>query len=49
MDEAAFDGLFYQTKCKLLSLDRRSFKRLLGPIESILKRNEIAYVKFIGN
>lgn len=37
------------TKCKLLSLDRRSFKRLLGPIESILKRTEGSYIKFVGN
>lgn len=36
-----------KTRCKLLSLDRRSFKRLLGPIESILKRTESSYVKFI--
>jgi cAMP-dependent protein kinase regulator len=36
-----------KTKCKLLSLDRMSFKRLLGPIETLLKRNSDAYVKFI--
>jgi len=36
-----------KTKCKLLSLDRRSFKRLLGPIEAILKRTESSYVKFV--
>jgi|JI9StandDraft_2_1071091.scaffolds.fasta_scaffold81679_2 cAMP-dependent protein kinase regulator len=38
-----------KTKVKLLSLDRKSFKRLLGPIEPILKRTESSYVKFIGN
>ena len=38
-----------KTKCRLLSLDRRSFKRLLGPIEAILKRTESSYIKFIGN
>lgn len=37
------------TDCKLLSLDRLSFKRLLGPIENILKRNSDAYIKFIKN
>lgn len=37
------------TDCKLLSLERLSFKRLLGPIENILKRNSDAYVKFIKN
>lgn len=35
------------TALKLISLDRDSFKRLLGPIEEILKRNEGQYVKFI--
>ena len=32
---------------KLISLDRESFKRLLGPIETILKRNSEKYVKFV--
>jgi cAMP-dependent protein kinase regulator len=36
-----------KTNCKLLSLDRMSFKRLLGPLENILKRNSDAYIKFI--
>jgi cAMP-dependent protein kinase regulator len=36
-----------KSNCKLLSLDRMSFKRLLGPIENLLKRNSDAYVKFI--
>jgi cAMP-dependent protein kinase regulator len=36
------------SKCKLLSLDRRSFKRLLGPVEDILKRCETTYVKFLN-
>lgn len=33
-------------KVQLLSLDRRSFKRLLGPVEWILKRVSSSYVKF---
>lgn len=33
--------------CKLLTLDRMSFKRLLGPLENILKRNSDAYIKYI--
>jgi cAMP-dependent protein kinase regulator len=37
-----------KSDCKLLRLDRMSFKRLLGPIENILKRNSDAYVKYIG-
>jgi cAMP-dependent protein kinase regulator len=32
---------------KLVSLDRGSFKRLLGPLEDILKRNAEKYTKFI--
>lgn len=32
---------------KLISLDRNSFKRLLGPIEEILKRNSEQYVKYV--
>jgi cAMP-dependent protein kinase regulator len=35
------------TTLKVISLDRNSFKRLLGPIEDILKRNSDKYVKFI--
>lgn len=37
-----------ETKCKLISLDRRSFKRLLGPIENILKRSADSYVKYVN-
>ena len=33
--------------CKVLSLDRNSFKRLLGPIEKILERNIEKYQKFV--
>jgi len=36
-----------KTDCKLLTLDRLSFKRLIGPLENILKRNSEAYIKFI--
>ena len=32
---------------KVISLDRDSFKRLLGPIEEILKRNMDKYQTFI--
>ncbi|KAF4671254.1 hypothetical protein FOL47_001598 [Perkinsus chesapeaki] len=32
-----------KTDCQVLSLDRRSFKRLLGPLEDILKRNTARY------
>ena len=33
---------------KVISLDRESFKRLLGPIEEILKRNMDKYETFVG-
>ena len=32
---------------RVISLDRNSFKRLLGPIEDILKRNSDTYIKYI--
>lgn len=35
------------TKLKVISLDRKSFKRLLGPIEEILKRNSEQYTKYV--
>lgn len=34
------------TKLQVVSLDRHSFKRLLGPIEDILKRNMDLYKQF---
>ena len=33
---------------KVISLDRNSFKRLLGPIEPLLQRNIEKYKKFVG-
>lgn len=36
-----------KSKLKVVSLDRHSFKRLLGPIEEILKRNSDKYMKYI--
>ncbi len=36
-----------KTNMKLVTLDRGTFKRLLGPIEEILKRNAEKYIKFI--
>ena len=35
------------TDCNLLSLDRKSFKRLLGSIEELLTKNSELYVKYI--
>lgn len=36
-------SIIAKTDCKLLSLDRLAFKRLLGPLEKILKRNSEIY------
>lgn len=32
-----------KTECKVLSIDRRTFKGLLGPLEEMLKRNVAKY------
>ena len=42
-------SIIASSDCKLLSLDRLSFKRLLGPIENILERNSEAYTKYMKN
>ena len=36
----------FQTNIIVASLDNKSFKRLLGPIDNILKRNADNYKKF---
>jgi cAMP-dependent protein kinase regulator len=36
-----------KTQLKVASIDRDSFKRLLGPLDEILKRNMEAYTKFV--
>lgn len=41
-------NIIAETDCEILSLDRRSFKRLLGPIENILRRNSNDYLKYMG-
>ncbi len=38
-----------KTDVKLLSLDRNSFKRVMGPIDQILKRNAEKYKKFVAH
>ena len=32
--------------CKVIQLDRKSFKRLLGPLDKILMRNMSNYMKY---
>ena len=36
-----------KTKLKVISLERSSFKRLLGPLDEILKRNMDSYINYI--
>jgi cAMP-dependent protein kinase regulator len=36
-----------KTKLKVVSLERNSFKRLLGPLEDILKRNMDSYLTIV--
>lgn len=36
-----------KTDCKLLVLDRLAFKRLLGPLETLLHRNSETYLKYL--
>lgn len=35
-----------KTQCLVVSMDRHSFKRLLGPLEELLKRNMDIYEQF---
>ncbi len=46
-DEPRAASVYAKTNCKLLSLDRMSFKRLLGPLENILKRHSETYTKYV--
>ena len=39
-------SIIAKSKLHLVSLDRHSFKRLLGPVEDILKRNMDIYKQF---
>jgi cAMP-dependent protein kinase regulator len=38
-----------RTDCLVVSLDRHSFKRLMGPLDGILKRNMEIYEQYIGD
>ena len=37
-----------QDDCKMISLDRKSFKRLLGPLDKIMKRNMEHYAGYMN-
>lgn len=47
-DEPRAANIIAVTDLKLAFIDRASFKRLLGPLENILKRNADRYKTFIG-
>lgn len=40
-------NVFSKADCKVISLDRKSFKRLLGPLNKILKRNMKNYINYM--
>lgn len=46
-DEARAATVVAKGKLKLNSVDRESFKRLLGPLEDVLARNVSKYAKFV--
>lgn len=47
-DEPRAASIIAVTELKVASIDRASFKRLLGPLENILKRNAERYKTFVG-
>lgn len=40
-------SIYATSDVKVLSLDRHSFKRLMGPMEEVLKRNMDVYKQFV--
>ncbi|MCQ2816630.1 MAG: cyclic nucleotide-binding domain-containing protein [archaeon] len=40
-------SIIAETDCNLVYLDRSAFKRLLGPLEDLLKRNTDKYSKYV--
>lgn len=46
-DQPRAASIIAKTKIKLASIERNAFKRILGPLEDILKRNAEKYKKFI--
>lgn len=46
-DEPRAANVFAKSDVKCISLDRKSFKRLLGPLNKILKRNMASYMNFV--
>ena len=46
-DEPRAANVFAKSDIKFIYLDRKSFKRLLGPLNKILKRNMASYMNFV--
>ena len=42
-------SIFAKTDCKLVSLDRHSFKRMMGPLDTIMRRNMEVYEAYISH
>ena len=40
-------NIYAFTDCKLVSLDRHSFKRLMGPLDALLRRRMATYENFV--
>jgi len=47
MDTPRAANIIAQSQVCVVSLDRQTFKRLMGPLEEILSRNEEEYKKFV--
>ena len=45
-DEPRAASVIAKTDCRLITLDRLAFKRLLGPLEKLLQRNSEMYQKY---
>jgi cAMP-dependent protein kinase regulator len=43
VNEPRAANVIAKTNCKVVSLDRHSFKRLMGPLETIMRRNMVVY------
>lgn len=48
-DQPRAASIVAKSKIKVASIERNAFKRILGPLEDILKRNAEKYKKFIEN
>ncbi len=48
-DEPRAASVFAETHARVAHIDRSAFKRVLGPLEDILKRNAKRYSTFVHN